>query len=183
MKVLDLCTGLGGWSAAFTDRGHHVETLDIDPRFKPTYVADVRDWKPSAYYDIILASPPCTYFSIARNRWGYPPEKVREAIQIAWACFTLAREARLFWVIENPRGRMRNYFSSFRETIYYCAYGEPTQKPTDLWGNYPDLLRLPCVPHKTARSGMVRSPARRAMIPYPLSLAVCLQAESLEVHL
>lgn len=35
MKVLDLFSGLGGWSAAFKDRGHTVFTVDVHPDFKP----------------------------------------------------------------------------------------------------------------------------------------------------
>lgn len=38
MRVLDLFSGLGGWSAAFRDRGHEVITLDIEPKFKPDIV-------------------------------------------------------------------------------------------------------------------------------------------------
>jgi hypothetical protein len=39
---LDLCSGLGGASQPALDRGWKVIRVDIDPRFKPVIVADVR---------------------------------------------------------------------------------------------------------------------------------------------
>ena len=45
MNVLDLFSGLGGWSAAFKDRGHAVTTLDIEPKFKPDIVKDILEIK------------------------------------------------------------------------------------------------------------------------------------------
>lgn len=43
MKVLDLFSGLGGWSAAFKDRGHNVLTVDIEPKFNPDYCMNIMD--------------------------------------------------------------------------------------------------------------------------------------------
>ena len=71
MKVLDLFSGLGGWSQAFKDRGHLVFTVDIEPKFKPNMTADIlnlsaQDFpKVSSGWDVILASPPCNAFSVA----------------------------------------------------------------------------------------------------------------------
>lgn len=206
MRVLDLCSGLGGWSRAFKERGHTVHTLDIDPKFNPTFLGDVRDFERRTLlpldYDIILASPPCQYFSVARARWGYPPEKVEEFRQIALACRRLAEQAKLFWILENPRGKLRTLegFTDVRETVFYCQYGVGFKKPTDLWGNYPWSLRLAC-PHKIhlervtpsngnggpasveakrRKSGFtwaVNGAANRAIIPRGLSYTVCRMAE------
>ena len=68
MRVLDLFSGLGGWSAAFKDRGHSVTTLDIEPKFKPDICADILSIDSISKlgtFDIVLASPPCEVFSIA----------------------------------------------------------------------------------------------------------------------
>lgn len=70
MRVLDLFAGLGGWSAAARDRGHDVRTLDLDPRFGTTYVADILDVTPETFGDwrpdLVLASPPCETFTTLR---------------------------------------------------------------------------------------------------------------------
>jgi site-specific DNA-cytosine methylase len=75
---IDLCSGLGGFSRAFKDAGWEVVTVDVEERFLPTVVADVRNLgsrtlelatkKKSfrAYAKVIvLSSPPCTFFSRA----------------------------------------------------------------------------------------------------------------------
>ena len=41
MKVLDLFSGLGGFSQAFKDRGHKVTTLDNNPEFNPDICIDI----------------------------------------------------------------------------------------------------------------------------------------------
>lgn len=40
MKVLDLFSGLNGWGAAFRDRGHHVVSLDLEPKFGADFQLD-----------------------------------------------------------------------------------------------------------------------------------------------
>jgi len=78
MKVLDLFSGLRGWSDPWKARGHDVITLDIDPKFDPDLRLDIVEfantpgswldsirgpdvrWRP----DVILASPPCESFSV-----------------------------------------------------------------------------------------------------------------------
>lgn len=64
MLMLDLCCGLGGASKAMKERGWDVITVDIDPEFNPTIVADLRTFHYSGPRpDLVWASPPCTEFS------------------------------------------------------------------------------------------------------------------------
>ena len=67
LVVLDLFSGLGGWSKAFKDRGHKVITIDNNPKFNPTICKDIMKLKRKDFdgynFDILLASPPCTEFS------------------------------------------------------------------------------------------------------------------------
>lgn len=68
MRVLDLFSGLGGWSQAFVDRGHEVLRIDNDEAFLNvpwTSVEDVLTFRPRDHYDVVLASPPCQAFSLA----------------------------------------------------------------------------------------------------------------------
>jgi len=202
LRVLDMFSGLGGMSAAFRDRGHHVDTLDFDARFKPTFCQDVRDFHPKGKYDVVVGGPDCRRFSVAAlaRHW-----KVRGAVHYpttmeAEAAVDVVRHAKRvilesdpeFWILENPRGKLRSLgvLAGYRRrTVTYCQYGASWQKATDLWGVFPPALQLkrPCKArdscHDAAPRGSktgvqgVRDPALRALFPYALSLEICLAAE------
>jgi site-specific DNA-cytosine methylase len=72
VRLLDLFSGLRGWSEPFAERGHEVLTLDFAPRFGADMTADILEvaatdfpWQP----DVVLASPPCEAFSVLRIAW------------------------------------------------------------------------------------------------------------------
>ena len=114
MKVLDLYSGLGGWSAAFKDRDHEVVTLDNNYKFNPTYTRDITqltDLSQFGSFDIILASPPCQAFSIASVylHWkgGVPDKAAQRSIALVKRTLMLIEMAQpKFWVMENPRGML-----------------------------------------------------------------------------
>ncbi len=199
MRVLDLFSGLGGFSEPFRDRGHEVVTLDIDSKFKPDIVADVRNIRyPSLSiangFDVVLASPPCPPFSLAANRvyWpkGEPTKEVNEALGLVASTFRLiARISPEWWVLENPRGFLRKLIGRSDETIYLCSFGTKWQKPTDLWGRWPGEIGRPCAPHDPNPTGGqgsvpgtawhdVRDPALRAKLPYGLGEELCKRMEA-----
>jgi hypothetical protein len=200
-RVLDIFSGLGGWSKAFSDRGHHVETLDINPEFHPTYCMDIMDLKSVKGYDVVLASPPCESFSIAscshhwrKNGAKYIPkdENAKIGIKLMMHTFELMKDVR-YWFIENPRGMMRK-LSPFipRTTVWYCQYGDNRAKPTDIWTNAPIIWKRKCwnnnpfCDHEDAPRGARTGTqgratyADRSEIPYGLSLWVCERLEELE---
>lgn len=169
MRVLDLCSGLGGWSDTWKRAGHEVMTLDNDARFNPTIVADVREmvdiWDAGAF-DVILASPPCELFSTAgwhRHAWKmigdkrdgsnlYIPMKseAHRALEIVLAVVRIIEQVKpKAAIIENPRALLRQLHIIPGEpaTVWYCHYGERRAKPTDLWtfGQAGDLrFHRPC---------------------------------------
>ena len=154
--------------------------------------------------DIILASPPCEGFSRLRYAFNWKTSEVGEhipisvksklGIKILQKTVALIRELEpRYFIIENPVGKMRHMpeVCQFeRRTVTYCQYGSDAQKPTDLWGGFPPGLALlptckagaPC--HTTAagsaKGAIVKAndAAARAIIPYSLSLAVCLSIEA-----
>jgi len=69
MKVLDLFCGMGGWSKPWIESGHDVTGIDImDYNYPGKFIqADLLNWEPDQYYDMVFASPPCTEFSIAKK--------------------------------------------------------------------------------------------------------------------
>lgn len=194
MKVLDLFSGLGGFSQAFLDRGHDVTRYEYDERFKEvscTIIKDVWDLTSGDLKDadIILASPPCNHFSIASVyvHWirGEPTEETKEQIRLVKHTVNIiARANPKYWMLENPRGMLRRVLGKPDKYIPMCAYGKTAYKPTDLWGNFPPVewkspLKWEKAPRgaKTGTQDNSLTPAERALIPYDFSLAVCLAVE------
>ena len=211
MKVLDLFSGLGGWSQAFKDRGHQVTTVDIEDKFKPNLCIDVMELKSEDFghrYDIILASPPCNCFSVAslyrhwKKRMGisYPTDEATiKSIELVKHTLSLITELNpRWWILENPVGMLRKqtFMKEYkRTTITQCQYGRSVMKPTDLWGILPKgFIVKKCKPGALCHERAIRSSKKgvqgiissldkgmskeqRALIPYGLSLAVCLACE------
>ena len=213
--VADFFSGLDGWGAAFRDRGHTVVSFDLDPRFKPNVVVDMNNVRAVNGFDVILASPPCECFSVMTigKNWNKDrtpkTERARAALSLAWHTFSLIdRYVSWFvrppwYVIENPRGMLRKVAPRPNDaTTWYCRWGAPYAKPTDLWTNLnggsafgwpscapnaPDHPPSPRGNVTVGTQGVRRkfilgastheATAQRALIPYRLSLAVCLAAE------
>ena len=146
-RVLDLFAGLGGFSQAFaaSDRWH-VTTVEIEERFEPDIVADVFDLRPSDfdYFDVVLASPPCTQFSLAASSLerfveGEPQtDDASDAVALVYHTLGLIKGLNPdFWFLENPQGWLRHVIGTPTGRVTYCQYGEDFQKPTDLWGVHP----------------------------------------------
>jgi hypothetical protein len=191
--VLDLFSGLGGWSAPFKDAGHDVITLDLDGRFHPTICEDALRLAPKDFYnfDAIFASPPCEAFSVAAlgHHWqlGYEPATEHAHTSLALVHWTLAvieAAQPAVWVVENPRGMLRKLGLMDRYervTVTYCQYGDTSMKPTDLWGGFPKdwaprpMCRNGASCHEAAPRGARTGTqgkdgaANRAEIPYELA--------------
>jgi hypothetical protein len=152
-----LFCGLGGFSVAFEESPEwEVVTVDIEDRFDPDLQADVMDLRPADLFDVIgydrdeidlfvvLASPPCTDFSIAASRYekivdGEPKtESARESVALVYHAIGLIKALSPdYWYLENPRGYLRQFIGRPTGTVTYCQYGEGYMKPTDLWGDHP----------------------------------------------
>lgn len=155
MKVLDLFSGLEGWSGPWKERGHEVYRVELDAQFPAEY-RDIRTFDPSIDMpwmpDVILASPPCTGFSVMRigRNWTMDNQPktdtarmglllVKRTLQVIEQCKPK------FFIIENPRAKLRALpilQHLFMRTVTYCQYGEERMKPTDLWGGFPPSLAL-----------------------------------------
>jgi len=134
--IIDLCSGAGKWT-------EDTVSIDINPKVRPTIVADVRHLplrkgiKPKRVH----ASPPCTYLSFARERWGYPPRLVAENLEIVAACFRafawLEPES---WTLENPKGILTRVVPPSAWTEYETN-GEFYHKRTAFYSNNRALKR------------------------------------------
>lgn len=193
MKVVDLFSGLGGFSEAFLNRGHDVVRYDNDERFKDvpkTIIRDVGELKGPDLKgsDIVLASPPCQHFSIAAvcHHWKdlEPTEETQKVIRLVKYTKHIIEEANpRYYIIENPRGMMRRVLGMPDRFVCLAAYGKKAKKPTDLWGRFPPIdWKMPFKWEKAPRGSKTgvqgyKNAAEAAKIPYDFSLAVCLAVE------
>lgn len=171
MKVLDMFSGLGGFSQAFKDRGHTVVTIDIEEKFKPDICVDIMNVTSKELlegygeFDIILASPPCNCFSVASiyRHWNTDKtikgETELDAIRLVLHTIELIQALKpKYWVMENPTGMLRKVIGLPHYVISQCQYGRSIMKPTDLWGRLPDsFIAKKCKPGSSCHEKASRS--------------------------
>jgi site-specific DNA-cytosine methylase len=139
MKVLDLFCGLGGWSRPFVEDGDYVIGIDIVD-YKDQYCgkflqADIRNisGKDFRNYDLIIGSPPCNEFSIAKEMWkGTKNERnVEKGLELIYEFERIVREADPeIWLMENVKNLLKWYN---REPIWYFRISRRGYRC--LWGN------------------------------------------------
>ena len=148
MKVLELFAGSRSFSKVAEEMGMTTFTTDYKPFNKIDYVCDILDFdvkKIPFKPDIIWASPPCTYFSVASigHHWNkdHTPKTEQAKLGVKIVQKTLDIISFLkpnYFFIENPRGKLRKLDvikNIEKTTVCYCKYGEDRMKPTDIWTN------------------------------------------------
>ena len=149
MKVLELFAGSRSFSKVAEEMGMETFTTDYKDFDKIDYVVDILDFninKIPFKPDVIWASPPCTYFSVASigHHWNkdHTPKTPEAILGVKIVQKTLDIIDFLkpdFFFIENPRGKLRKLDvvkDIQRTTVCYCQYGEDRMKPTDIWTNH-----------------------------------------------
>lgn len=137
--ILDLCGGSGSWSRSYKKAGYDVRLITL-----PEY--DVRSYDPPEDVYGILAAPPCTEFSLAKNGSHRKRDlltglvTVEAVLRIIWKC-QLYRKLN-FWVIENPVGFLRRFLGKPAYTFYQWWFGDLGIKRTDLWGQFKEPKQL-----------------------------------------
>ena len=152
MKVLELFAGSRSFSKVAEEFNHDTFSVDINDFDNIDYVTDILDFdytKINFIPDVIWASPPCTYFSVASigHHWNKDnTPKTKEAVlgikivekTLEIIRYYLSVNPNLKYYIENPRGKLRKLDvikGIPKTTICYCQYGENRMKPTDIWSN------------------------------------------------
>jgi site-specific DNA-cytosine methylase len=148
MKVLELFAGSRSIGKACESLGYEVFSSDITDFGGIDYVVDILEFDVSKVPfkpDIIWASPPCTYFSVASigKHWNkdHTPKSENALKGVAFVEKTIEIIKQLkpkYWYIENPRGKLRKLDivkGLPRTTVWYCRYGDTRAKPTDVWTN------------------------------------------------
>jgi site-specific DNA-cytosine methylase len=160
MKVLELFAGSRSIGKAAESFGHQVFSCDLEPFENIDYIGDILDFdvnKVPFIPDMIWASPPCTFFSVASigHHWNkdHTPktEQAELGMRIAKKTLEIIEHFRivnpdLVYFIENPRGKLRKLdfmLHMDRATVWYCQYGDDRAKPTDIWTNHLSSLLNP----------------------------------------
>ena len=159
--AIDLCCGTGGWTAPFLMAGYR--TIGFDIRRDHRYPGDLvlQDIRTVAGHQltgatVILASPPCTEFSLA-NPMRTQRQKAPD-LSIVLACARMATEAKAPLILENVHGLQRWLGPA---THHYGKFY--------LWGNGVPAL-LPAGPRWKDKQKMKhRSPWLRGRIPEHLA--------------
>jgi len=166
--ILDLCGGSGAWSEPYRKVGFRVINVTL-PKF------DVRMYVPPKNVFAVLAAPPCTEFSLAKNG------QVRDylsAFETVAACMRIIALCRpVWWALENPVGLLQRWLGEPQFTFEPYHFGDPWTKRTAIWGNFTvpvtgpyvkplgsgPLCRI-CDP-KQKRIGACRKAGHRAITP------------------
>lgn len=140
--IWDLCGGTGSWSKPYRESGLY-DVVVIDPQeWLPNDpgTGDVRLHKYSKRRPHgILAAPPCTHLSVSGARWwpAKGEEALLEALSIADACARIVLFHKpTWWALENPVGRLRQYYGDPTYIFDPCNHGDPYTKKTLLWGDF-----------------------------------------------
>ena len=149
MKVLELFAGSRSFSKVAEELGHKTFTSDINNFEGIDYVTDILEFdvnrvpfKP----DIIHASCPCTFFSVASigKHWhkDHTPktEQAKLGVKIVQKTIDIINHFNpQYFYIENPRGKLRKLDVikpiPYRKTVTYCSYNDTRMKPTDWFTN------------------------------------------------
>jgi hypothetical protein len=172
--ILDLCGGTGAWSKPYKEAGyivHNITLPDFDVintypfnglatnsleghkgagcRFLSLHFSGERrmlNIKDIRRIHGILAAPPCTEFSLAKNSrprdFNAGMQIVRACLEIIWHCQSNGNLK--WWALENPRCFLRQFIGRPAFTFEQWEFGDEGIKPTDLWGFFND-------PRKTVR--------------------------------
>ena len=180
LKILELFCGLGGWSKGFHDIFPDAEFYGIDIKdfgYPYNFIkADLNDWEPDQEYDIVLASPPCTEFSIAK-KWGWGTQDERIGLDLIWRAFYLIEKIKpKFWIIENVKG-LADFLPEPDEIVAYNRYKQG--KSAYLWSNIGKLGFLDnMIDYKINMNG---SKSLRALIPLPLARECAKKCQNLMI--
>lgn len=162
--ILDLCGGTGSWSKPYRDnsdyRVYNLTLPDTDITklaYLPSEV--VYALQEGKVYGI-LAAPPCTQFSIARNdKTAKQARDMEKGMQVVEACLKIIwwaqykkfrkDEGLKFWCLENPAsGYLKRFLGKPAMVFEPCDYGDPYTKKTALWGNFTEPVKNPVEPSR-----------------------------------
>jgi len=159
--VLSLCDYTGEWSRPYREAGYEVVQVDIK------HGRDVRLLEFMGPVRGILAAPPCTEFAGSGARWWKAKGEAAllEGLSIVDACLRIVTVHKpLWWVLENPVGRLNRFLGPPAMTFQPSDYGDPYTKRTLLWGRFNPPVKRPVEPVEGSKMHRLPpSPERAAL--------------------
>lgn len=152
MRVLIACEFSGTVRNAFAQLGHEAWSCDLLPTERPGnhIQGDVLSILNDGW-DLMVAHPPCTYLTVAGNKWFLPeyadrfPERQiqrTEALDFVRALMA-APITRI--CIENPISVISTHIRKPDQIIQPYEFGHTDRKPTCLWLKGLPLLTPTCI--------------------------------------
>lgn len=157
-----MCGGTGAWSKPYRDNPEYkvyVMTLpDIDVCDTRTFPSEIAHAIQEGKIYGILAAPPCTQFSIARNdKTAKKPRDLEEGMKTIQACLNIIHWSQYkkyrkgqglqFWALENPAsGYLKKFLGKPAFEFEPFEFGDPYSKNTALWGNFKEPKKKPVKP-------------------------------------
>lgn len=143
MRTLEVFAGTQSFSKGIRELGGETVTVDILPKFNPTFCCDVNnfDYKafPVGHFDVIWCSPPCTEYSKAKTLGIRKLEEADALVRKSFEIIDYLKPS--IWIVENVgTGKLVERMETIRpglEKVFvdYCCYGKPYRKRTVLWSN------------------------------------------------
>ena len=175
MLFLDLFSGLKGASHSAIVRGWDVITVDINPKFNPSILADINNWHwNGCHVKILWASPPCDEFTLYSLPQSWKchkgkPKKIPDISLIIKVKELIEEINPDYYIIENVIGAV-----PFIDPIF--GHYKKHVGSRYLWGEFPIFDTS----HKYGKWKLSPGENRksiRAEIPKSLSKALVLAAE------
>ena len=133
--VISLFDHSGEWSKPYREVGYDVIQIDIK------HGQDIR-WAYHIDKEIqgILMAPPCTAFASSGAQWWKKKDEDGQTLAgialVDAALRFVAIYNPVWWVLENPVGRLRRWLGPPTHMFNPCDYGDPYTKKTLLWGKF-----------------------------------------------
>lgn len=150
--ILDICGGTGAWSKPYQEnpeyKVYNLTLPDHDILDSHTIPSEVWIAIQEGQVYGILAAPPCTEFSIARNdKTAKKKRDLAEGMKTVRQCLNYVEWSQCkkfrkgqglqFWCLENPAsGYLRKFLGKPALEFDPFEFGDPYSKKTALWGNF-----------------------------------------------
>jgi hypothetical protein len=166
MRVLELFCGTKSVGKVCREKDWEVISVDIDKKFKPDICCDIKDFDykkyPVGHFDIIWASPPCTYFSRVRlsniGKWNKEHNKtltrelcdndlLEKGLPPLYKTLDIIEYLKpKYFFIENPQtGQMKNHIDLPYIDVDYCRFNFNYKKRTRIWNNRENMENKLCL--------------------------------------
>ena len=168
MRVLIACERSGRVRESFRELGHDAWSADLEPaedgsthHLQGDVLAHLGDG-----WDLMIAHPPCTYLSRAGARWWKDMTRHQKALEAAAFVLALWNAPIERIAIENPIGKLNQFWRYPDQTINPYQFGDPYSKATCLWlKNLPPLMDTLVCAEYTPWVACNRSARKRAGLP------------------